>query len=230
MGTRRGGALHVRDTQVSSDDHKRAAAHAALDELPSEGIVGLGTGSTVRFFLQAIAGKHIVCVSTSEQTRAEATALGIHLLDDDGPWHIAVTFDGADEVDPALDMIKGGGGAHTREKIVNYASAKNVIMIDDSKLSRRLGERHPIPIEVLAFAHKTTSEHLARFGRAVQRAARTDAGNVIYELHVDSISNARELEAELRAIPGVVETGLFLGRADVVLIGSSQGVERRVRS
>jgi ribose 5-phosphate isomerase A len=221
--------------EMSSDDHKRAAANAALAELPAEGIIGLGTGSTVRLFLQAIAGKRVVCVPTSEQTRAEATALGIQLLDDDGPWQIAVTFDGADEVDPALDMIKGGGGAHTREKIVSAASAKNVIMIDDSKLARRLGERHPIPIEVLAFAHKTTSEQLARFGRPVQRVAagqpaRTDGGNVIYDLHVEPIVNARELEAELVAIPGVVETGLFVGRADVVLIGSSQGVERRVRS
>jgi ribose 5-phosphate isomerase A len=225
---------------MSVDDHKHAAVNAALDDLPAQGIIGLGTGSTVRLFLQALpdaiaSGRRIECVPTSEQTRAEATALGIPLLDDDGPWQIAVTFDGADEVDPALDLIKGHGGALTREKIVSYASAKTVIMIDDSKLSQRLGERQSIPIEVLVFAHKTTSEHLARFGRPVRRtqqgqAVRTDGGNLIYDLHVEPIGNARELDAQLRGIPGVVETGLFLGRADVVLIGSSRGVERRVRA
>lgn len=225
---------------MSEDEYKRAAANAALDELPADGIVGLGSGSTVRFFLQALgsaiaSGRRIVGVPTSKATRAEATALGIPLLADDGPWQIAVAFDGADEVDPALDLIKGHGGAHTREKIVSYASAKTVIMIDDSKLSQRLGERRAIPIEVLVFAHKTTSERLGRFGRSVQRvqrgqAVRTDGGNVIYDLHVGPIANLRQLEAELLAIPGVVETGLFLGRVDVVMIGSSRGVERRVRS
>ena len=224
---------------MSIDDHKRAAAYAALDELPTDGIVGLGSGSTMRFFLDALrgviaGGRRFVGVPTSDEIRDRATELGIPLLGDDGPWSIAVTVDGADEVDPALDLIKGRGGAHTREKIVSSASAKTVIIIDDTKLSPHLGEHRPIPIEVLAFAHATTSARLLRFGRPVLRrlsgaSVRTPAGHLIYDLEVAPITNSRLLEAELLAIPGVVETGLFVARADVVLVGTSHGVERLVR-
>lgn len=224
---------------MSIDDHKRSAAYAALDELPTEGIVGLGSGSTTHFFLEVLrgaiaGGRRFVGVATSDETRERAVGLGIPLLGDDGPWSIAVTVDGADEVDAALDLIKGHGGAHTREKIVSSASAKTVIIVDDTKLSQRLGEQRPIPIEVLVFAHGTTSARLLRFGRPVQRRlrgapARTAAGNLIYDLEVAPIADARLLETELLAIPGVVETGLFVSRADIVLVGSSRGVERRVR-
>lgn len=224
---------------MSIDDHKRAAAYAALEELPTDGIVGLGSGSTMHFFLDALrgaiaGGRKFVGVPTSDEIRDRASELGIPLLGDDGPWSIAITVDGADEVDPALDLIKGHGGAHTREKIVSSASAKTVIIIDDTKLSQRLGEHRPIPIEVLVFAHATTSARLLRFGRPVQRRlsgapVRTPAGNLIYDLEVAPITNSSLLESELLAVPGVVETGLFVGRADVVLVGSSRGVERRVR-
>jgi ribose 5-phosphate isomerase A len=224
---------------TSIDDNKRAAAQAALDELPSDGIIGLGSGSTARFFLDALRaaiadGRRFVGVPTSDETREHASALGIPLLGDDGPWSIAVTVDGADEVDPALDLIKGRGGAHTREKIVCAASAKTVILVADTKVSQRLGDRQPIPIEVLVFAHGATSARLLRFGRPVQRrvkgaAIRTPAGNLLYDLEVAPIVDARLLETELLAIPGVVETGLFVARADVVLVGSSRGVERLVR-
>ncbi len=224
---------------MSDDDHKRAAAVAALEELPTDGIVGLGSGSTAHFFLEVLrdaiaSGRRFVGVPTSDETRVHATALGIPLLGDEGPWAVAVTVDGADEVNPSLDLIKGHGGAHTREKIVSAASAKTVIIVDDTKLSQQLGEQRPIPIEVLAFAHNTTSARLLRFGRPVRRRyrgepVRTPAGNFIYDLAVAPVSHPRTLEAELLALPGVVETGLFVARADVVLIGSSRGVERRVR-
>ena len=224
---------------MSIEDYKRAAARAAIEELPAEGIIGLGSGSTAQLFLEVLrevitGGRRLVGVPTSEETRVRATELGIPLLGDDGPWAIAVTVDGADEVNPALDLIKGQGGAHTREKIVSAASAKTVIIVDDSKLSQQLGERRPIPIEVLAFAHNTTSARLLRFGRPIRRRLRgepqrTPAGNFIYDLEVAPISDPRSLEADLLAIPGVVETGLFVARADVVLIGSSTGVERRIR-
>jgi ribose 5-phosphate isomerase A len=224
---------------VTVDDHKRAAARAALDELPAEGIIGLGSGSTARFFLDVLrvaiaGGRRFVGVPTSDETRAYADALGIPLLGDDGPWSISVTVDGADEVDPALDLIKGRDGTHTREKIVSCASAKTVIIVDETKLSQRLGERRPVPIEVLAFAHGATSDRLLRFGRPVRRQqggapARTAAGNFIYDLEVAPIEDAGALEAGLLAIPGVVETGLFVARADVVLVGSSRGVERLAR-
>lgn len=179
-------------------------------------------------------GRRFVGVPTSEEVRSRATELGIPLLGDDGPWSIAVTVDGADEVDPALDLIKGRGGAHTREKIVCSASAKTVIIVDDTKLSHQLGEHRPVPIEVLAFAHATTSARLLRFGRPVQRRlggapVRTAAGNLLYDLEVAPITNALQLETDLLAIPGVVETGLFVARADIVLVGSSRGVQRLVR-
>ena len=224
---------------MTIDDHKRAAARAALDELPLDGIVGLGTGSTAGFFLEVLrgaiaAGRRYVGVPTSDETRQRAAALGIPLLGDDGPWSIAVTVDGADEVVASLDLIKGRGGSHTREKIVSAASAKTVIIVDDTKCSRLLGERRPVPVEVLAFAHRSTSARLLRFGRPVQRrlggaSFRTADGNLLYDLEVPPIVDPALLEAELLAIPGVVESGLFIGRADIVLVGSSHGVERLVR-
>jgi ribose 5-phosphate isomerase A len=139
----------------AQDDAKRAAARAALDELPEEGVVGLGSGSTSKLFIDEVgalvkAGRRLSGVPTSEASRAQAKALGIPLLADDGPWTIDVTVDGADEVSEALDLIKGGGAAHTREKIVNRASKRNVIIVDASKLSARLGEKWSVPTEVLA--------------------------------------------------------------------------------
>src|SRR5690349_7037714 len=148
------------------DAAKRAAALAALAELPPSGTIGLGTGSTTRLFIDALGelvaqGRRYTGVPTSNASRSQAAALGIPLLSDDGPWDIDVTVDGADEVSPALDLIKGGGGAHTREKIVNAASRRNDIIVDESKLSPQLGTRWRLPLEVLAFAHAETARHLA---------------------------------------------------------------------
>jgi ribose 5-phosphate isomerase A len=216
---------------TSADESKRAAARAALAELPERGVVGLGTGSTTRFFIDAVgelvaAGRHLVGVPTSEGSRRQAATLGIPLLGDEGPWEIDVTVDGADEVSEALDLVKGGGGAQTREKIVNFSSKRNVIIVDASKLSARLGERWAIPIEVLAFAHLATASHLEKHGAPKRRerdgaAVRTDAGNFIYDLKTSPIDDPGALDTRLRAIPGVVETGLFVGRADVVLVAGA---------
>jgi ribose 5-phosphate isomerase A len=218
------------------DDMKQLAGRAAVDELPAQGVIGLGTGSTTAFFLEALAemiraGRRLVGVATSEQTRQRALALGIPLLRDEGPWSIVMSVDGADEVDPSLDLIKGAGGAFAREKIVNAASAKNVIVIDETKRSSRLGTRCPIPLEVLVFAHLATRAHLERYGAPELRIrdglpVHTDAGNLIYDLRVDPIADAGALAAKLRTIPGVVETGLFVARADVVLVGSARGLIR----
>ena len=222
-----------------ADDIKRKAALAALAELPPEGVIGLGTGSTAKLFIAALgelvaAGRRYTAVPTSEASRAQARELGIPLLPDDGPWDIAVTVDGADEVDDALHLIKGGGGAHTREKIVSHSSRRNVIIVDASKLSRRLGERWAVPVEVLPFAHLATRSHLARLGAPTLRLRdgapfRSDAGNLIYDVAAGPIPDPAALDAALRAIPGVVETGLFVGRADVVLVAGESGVERRER-
>ncbi len=222
-----------------SEDPKRTAARAALDELPSSGIVGLGSGSTARLFVEELgarvrAGLRVSGVPTSEDTRALAARCGIPLLDDEGPWAIDVNVDGADEVSAALDLIKGGGAAHAREKIINFASKKNVIVVDASKLSTKLGERWPIPIEVLPFAHGATRAHLEGHGRPALRKrpdgtlVRTDAGNLIYDLATGPIDDPASLDRVLRAIPGVVETGLFVGRADVVIVAGDAGVRRLV--
>ncbi len=217
-------------------DAKRRAARAALDELPSEGIIGLGSGSTAHAFVEELAvrvreGLRIAGVPTSEATRTLAARLGIPLLENDGPWKIDVNVDGADEVSAGLDLIKGGGGALTREKIVNYASKRNVVIVDPSKLSTRLGEKHSVPIEVLTFAHRATREHLARLGTAKLRLrdglpVHSDAGNVLYDLVVPPIDAPATLDHALRAIPGVVETGLFVGRADLIIVGDEKHVRR----
>jgi ribose 5-phosphate isomerase A len=213
---------------------KRLAAQAALKHLPESGVVGLGSGSTARLFIDGVGalvkqGRRLRGVPTSKESREQAARLGIELLPDDGPWQIDVCVDGADEVSAALDLIKGGGGCHTREKIVNQASRLNIILVDETKLSQRLGERWPVPVEVLAFAHGATKRCLAELGepRLRQRAGstfRTDSGNLIFDLAVGPIDDPAALEAALQALPGVVETGLFVGRADRVIVAGADGI------
>jgi ribose 5-phosphate isomerase A len=224
---------------MSRDEAKKTAARAAAADLPPSGVLGLGSGSTAKLFIFEVgalvkSGRTYRGVPTSEASRRDAESVGIPLLPDDGPWDIDVTVDGADEVDEALNLIKGGGAAHTREKIVNFASKRNVIIVDDGKLSRRLGEKWPVPVEVLRFAHLSTARALSRLGRAVQRVRDgapvvTDMGSFVYDVHTGPISDPGALDRALRDIPGVVETGLFVGRADVVIVAGEAGVERLVR-
>jgi ribose 5-phosphate isomerase A len=224
---------------MSDDEAKKRAALAALELLPEAGVLGLGTGSTTRFFIEAVGqlvreGRRFSCVPTSQQSRALATEHGIPLLDDTGPWTIDLCVDGADEVSDALDLIKGGGAAHTREKIVNFASKKNAIIVDASKLSARLGEKRAVPVEVLTFAHLTTRQALSRLGEPTLRLRAgapiiTDSGNYIYDLAVAPIDAPTVLDRELRAVPGVVETGLFCGRADWVIVAEAQGIRKLSR-
>jgi ribose 5-phosphate isomerase A len=221
---------------MTQDEAKLAAARAALSELPDEGIIGLGSGSTVRLFVDEVgalvkAGRKLVGVPTSEGTRAQAAALGIPLLSDDGPWDIVVCVDGADEVDHDRNLIKGGGAAHTREKIVNYAARRNVIIVDESKISWLLGEKWPIPTEVLPFAHLATAKLLEAFGDPVLRMkdgkpVRTDAGNLVYDVRTIPIADPAKIQAQMKAVPGVVEVGLFVGRADLVIVAGEEGVRR----
>lgn len=220
---------------MSQDDAKRRAARAALDYLPTSGIVGLGSGSTAHLFIEEVAelvarGRSLIGVATSGDSRALAERLGIPLLGDEGPWDIAVTVDGADEVSDALDVIKGGGGCQTREKIVNQASALNIIVVDESKLSRMLGEKWPVPVEVLAFGHASTRERLRSFGPTALRTKNgtpwlTDAGNYLYDVQVGLMPEPETTDALLRSIPGVVETGLFCQRAQRVLVAGPSGVQ-----
>ncbi len=219
---------------MNDDEAKKRAALAALELLPQTGVLGLGTGSTTRFFIEAVgalvrAGRRFSCVPTSQQSRALAAACGIPLLDDAGPWSIDLCVDGADEVSDSLDLIKGGGAAHTREKIVNFASKKNAIIVDASKLSTRLGEKRAVPIEVLKFAHGTTRHALEQFGAPTLRVrdggpVLTDAGNYVYDLTVAPLDDPRAFDGLLKGVPGVVETGLFCARADYVVVAEAQTV------
>jgi ribose 5-phosphate isomerase A len=223
---------------MSLDDaaSKRAAARAALEELPETGTIGLGSGSTAKIFIDEVgvlvkAGRKLVGVPTSIGSRRQAEALGIPLLSDDGPWDIAVNVDGADEVDAKLNLIKGGGGAQTREKIVNFAARRNVVIVDGSKLSARLGEKWPVPVEVLRFAHAQTKSLLAKLGEPRMRMKDgapfvTDAGNVIYDLVVGPLDDPGATDRAIRALPGVVETGLFIGRADLVIVARADGIAK----
>jgi ribose 5-phosphate isomerase A len=224
---------------MSDDASKKRAALAALELLPEAGVLGLGTGSTTRFFIEAVGqlvreGRRFSCVPTSQQSRALAAEHGIPLLDDSGPWTIDLCVDGADEVSDALDLIKGGGAAHTREKIVNFASKKNAIIVDASKRSARLGEKWAVPVEVLTFAHLTTRQALSHLGQPTLRLRSgapviTDSGNYIYDLAVAPLDVPAALDRELRSVPGVVETGLFCGRADWVIVAEAQGIRKLSR-
>jgi ribose 5-phosphate isomerase A len=215
---------------------KREAAQAALGWLPERGVIGLGSGSTAELFIESVAelvasGRQFTGVPTSEASRQKAAALGIPLLADEGPWTIDVCVDGADEVSLALDLIKGGGGAHSREKIVNFAAHTNVIVVDESKLSRSLGEKWAVPVEVLPFGLQSTRRSLERHGSVAlrERAGRpfvTDSGNFIVDVRTGIIADPRALDLALRAIPGVVETGLFIARADVVVVAGAAGVRQ----
>lgn len=219
---------------MNFEELKRRAAHEAVELLPESGVLGLGSGSTARYFIEAVAqlvrvGRAFSGVPTSEESRALAERLGIPLLQDDGPWDIQLCVDGADEVSQELDLIKGGGGAHTREKLVNFASQLNVIVVDESKLSNKLGQRCAVPVEVLCFAHRETAYLLSAHGKPTLRLAgsepfRTDSGNYIYDVHAGAVSDPADLEIALKTIPGVVETGLFCARADLVIVAGESGI------
>src|SRR4051794_31757903 len=221
------------------DERKLAAAEAAMQFLPAGAVIGLGSGTTalhaIRLIGAEVAARGLRGVATSQASAEAARAAGIPLLDDEGPWGIAVTFDGADEVSPSLDLIKGGGGALLREKIVSAASDMTVIMVDDSKLSDALGVRFRLPVEVARFGWQETCRAVeAIAGPAVlrQRAGApfvTDNGNYVLDLETGPIDEPSVLEAALETLPGVVVTGLFVGRADVVVVAGATGVEIRRR-
>jgi ribose 5-phosphate isomerase A len=145
-----------------------------------------------------------------------------------------VTVDGADEVDPSLCLIKGGGGALLREKIVNFASKKNIIVVDESKLSVRLGEKWSVPVEIVRFGSSQIACDLARLGRPTLRRKGgavfvTDSGNLIFDVATGPMMDPAGVESAMRTIPGIVENGLFVDRADVVLVAGASGVRRLVR-
>jgi ribose 5-phosphate isomerase A len=227
---------------MTPDDLKRQAAEAAIALVEPGMRLGLGTGSTAKHFVDLVgarvkAGLSVICVPTSEATRAQAAGLGIPLTTLDDTPDLDLTVDGADELDARLQLVKGGGGALLREKMVASSSARLAIIADASKLVVRLG-KFPLPIEVVPFGHPATR---AKIGRAAKAAGcsgeiglrrrsdgsgfLTDNGNLIYDCAFGAIADARALEMALKVIPGVVETGLFLGMADIAFVASPQGLE-----
>ena len=218
---------------------KRQAAERAVSYVKDGMVVGLGTGSTAYFAVEAIGrlvseGHSLKGVPTSKATEDQARKCGIPLLELDQVDRIDITIDGADEVDGRMDLIKGLGGALLREKMVAYISNQQVIVVDDSKLVSRLGQKAPLPVEVVPFGHRRTGKHLESLGcRAELRGGQTpfvtDNGNLIYHCRFECIDDPYELELQLKQIPGVVETGLFLRLATKVVIAGERGIEVRER-
>ena len=226
----------------SADELKHAAALRALDYVRPSQRLGLGSGSTAARFVDLVGqrvrdGLDVLCVPTSEATRAQAERLGIPLTTLDETPRLDLTVDGADEIGPGLALIKGGGGALLREKIVAEASARMVVIADASKRVDVLG-RFPLPVEVAHFGARATAMSIEEGARAlgldgaiVQRAARngkpfpTDNGNLIFDCHFRRIEDPALLASTLADIPGIVEHGLFIDMADVVIIAGTSGVE-----
>jgi ribose 5-phosphate isomerase A len=218
-------------------DKKKAAAEAAIDLVKDGMIVGLGTGSTANHAIEGLgrrvgAGLRIKGVATSKATEQLARKVGIPITTLEEVGEVDLTIDGADEVDPSFNLIKGMGGALLREKIVAFASKQEVIIVDDSKLVEVLGKKSPLPVEVLPFGHTKTRDALESLGckaslKGGSAPFLTDNGNLIYECRFEGIEDAEMLEAEIDLIPGVVESGLFIDLATTVVVASAQGVEVR---
>jgi ribose 5-phosphate isomerase A len=211
-------------------------AAAALEMIQDGHVVGLGSGRAAREFVEALGlrvgqGLRIRGVPTSRETAELATRCGIPLATFDEVDLIDVTFDGADEVDPQLDLIKGWGGALVREKIVAAASKTLVILVGQEKLVPHLGARGKLPVEVVSFGMNVCRRKLAELGVTAQPRATdgklfvTDNGNHVLDCQVSALPNPREFEILLHSIPGVVGTGLFLGMADTVLVQQGDQVQ-----
>jgi ribose 5-phosphate isomerase A len=223
---------------------KRRAGERAAALVSSGMVVGLGTGSTAVFATRAIgerlssgALRDVSGVPTSRATADEARRVGIPLLSDEIPRDVDVTIDGADEVDPALDLIKGGGGALFREKIVAQASRRLVIVVDDSKLSPALGTRHALPVEVARFGWKSQERFLESIGGRPRlrlgsggEPYETDQGNWILDCAFGPIADAPALAARLGARAGIVEHGLFCGLATEVIVAGADAIREMRRS
>lgn len=217
---------------MSSDDQKRAAAEAALEFVQPEEVLGVGTGSTANHFIDML-GEHFVgripaCVSSSHVSTERLRGHGFKVVDLSEVDHYSIYVDGADEFDVALAMIKGGGGALTSEKIVSSLAGQFICIVDATKRVDLLGA-FPLPVEIIGMAERAVSGVLRDLGgEPVRREGFvTDHGNPILDVHGFRIQDPVILEGEIEAIPGVVTCGLFARRpADVVLMGTDQGVQR----
>jgi ribose 5-phosphate isomerase A len=230
------------DAATKVDDYKVQAARAAIDLVKPGMKLGLGTGSTAYHFVEAVGelvrnGLEVLCVPTSEATRSHAEKLRIPLSSLDETPQLDLTVDGADEIDDQLRLIKGGGGALLREKIVATASDRMVVIADESKMSETLGS-HPLPVEVVRFGLRATTRLIEALaaeagceGEVRLRPGQgdlpfiTDQGNLIVDCAFHTIPEPEVLAFALKRVPGVVEHGLFLGLADVAIVAGRGGVQ-----
>jgi ribose 5-phosphate isomerase A len=225
---------------MSSDDQNRISGDAEAQLVENGMVVGLGTGSTAAWFVKALAARKLDIrgVPTSEATANLARELGIALAALDDVKSIDLTVDGADEIGPGLSLIKGGGAALLREKLVWEASRRCVVIADAAKQVKALG-KFPLPIEVVRFGHVHTGQRLAdiaaefdllppRLRMAERGVVVTDGGNVIYDMAAGVIAEPAALAAALKTVTGVVDHGLFLDLADEALLGTDQGVVKLV--
>ena len=226
---------------MNMDELKRQAAGRALEFVRDGMKLGLGTGSTAKHFVDLLgdkvrAGMNVVGVPTSEATRIQAEQCGIRLTTLDDIDRLDLTVDGADEIDAALNVIKGGGGALLREKIVAAASDRMIVIADDSKWVDVLG-RFPLPVEMIPFGLAATQRAIGKAfaesgvsGQMVVRKGKdghvfvTDGGHWIVDAHLERIADAPRLAALLSIIPGVVEHGLFIGLASTAMLAGAQGI------
>jgi ribose 5-phosphate isomerase A len=236
--------MNQASTSSDSKAHfKEEAAKRAVQFVQSGMKVGLGTGSTAIFATRRIAEllktgelTDIVAFATSKATAEEAVRLGIPMLPDDLPEDLDVTIDGADEVDPEMNLIKGGGGALLREKIVAQVSKREIIVVDETKPSPRLGTHWPVPVEVIPFGWRSQARYVESLGakytiRNNHKGTQfvTDSGNMILDCHFGPIVDARQLADALAKRAGIVEHGLFIGLATDLIVADASGVQYRTR-
>lgn len=222
------------------DSFKRQAAIKAVEYVRDGMVVGLGTGSTTKHVVIALgekirAGMKIRGVPTSHETAELAKQHDIPLIDQDNDWIIDVAIDGADQVDPRMNLVKGGGGALLKEKIVAASARQFIVVVDHTKRVPVLCHSFPLPIEVVPFGWGSTARQIEEVagGKALLRERngqtfKTETGHVILDLHIQRIDHPAQLEAQLKNIPGIVETGLFVGRTHLLIVGTPTGVETQL--
>ena len=217
---------------METEKLKQLAAEQAVEEVASGMIVGLGTGSTIYYALLKLGekvrnGLDIIGIPTSKQTEEIAAQQGISLSTLGEQPVIDLTIDGADEVNPTLDLIKGAGGALVREKIIAHASKRLVIIVDEGKLVEQLGSNFPVPVEVLPFGWQSTQIALNRIcqGSTLRPDFVSDNGNYILDCTFDGIPDPVATELTINNLPGVVENGLFINRTDRVIVGATSGIQ-----
>ena len=233
-----------KNDKALQDRLKKEAGISAVDLVSPGMILGLGTGSTTHFALEELGKrladgrlKDIVGIPSSLDTEKSAREFGIPLITFDDKQTIDLTIDGADEVDPNLNLIKGGGGALLREKVLAQASRRNVMVVDESKMSPRLGTHFPVPIEVIPFAWRPVAEFLKSLGgEPVLRMKddghtyETDQSNYILDCRFGPIENLDELASKLGQKAGIAEFGIFIGTASEIIVATSHGIRYRKRN